>query len=207
MATAADGGEQRVNATRPHRTEAAQALVTAGLAILDEQGVEAITVRALAARTYYSPSTVGYHTQPFRDFLDLLWRHVGSELALHVFGEPGTSDVRAGRMLDWAAVHPRRAAFFVDHPPHRPASTRVEFWTFLCGLDVHDSADLEMLSRLHFMARRLQAALDYALRSPADEDGRRAILTVELRDLSAAWKRSQPVSRPAPSRGTPRLRC
>lgn len=174
---------------RRQRVEAMDALVRAGLEIVRESGIEAVTTRSLAQRTNYSPSTVGYHVQPFHDFVDLLWKHVGSDLAEAVFGMPVSFEQWADQLLAWAAADPHTADFFVGHTPIQPATTRPAYWWFLVGVDASAANDPEVISRLQVMSRRLQAAIELGRRSTADPGRRRALVADELRSIARDWLR------------------
>ncbi len=185
-------------ATSRQRPEALEALVRAGLDIVAEGGAAALTIRALAHRTHYAASTIGYHVAPFDDFVDLLWRYVGSDLAEHAFRATASAEESASRIFGWAAQQPNSAAFFVRHNPRRPDRTHTGFWSFLGDIEPSASHDTATLALLHLLARRLQSALEYALDNEDGDVGRR-MLASELRSMRVAWGDFGRPHQPGPS--------
>jgi AcrR family transcriptional regulator len=159
---------------RPHQVT--DVLLRAGLELIAEEGFDSVSVRALARRTHYSASTVGYHATPMRMFLTRLWQHVASDLLNAA--RPGDGDVHwsersAANMLRWARQHPHQAAFFVTFSPERlPPHRVVEQPEFRMG-SVHHAHRLSEI--VHFLARRLQSALELALATPQHDDAVRLL--------------------------------
>lgn len=169
--------------------EADRVMIEAALELIVEGGSAAVSVRSLAQRTHYSPSAVGYHTSPFDDFLAAVWRRIGSELANEVY-RPADGDRRtcAARMLDWAEASRERTSFFLETTPRRPPSTNPMFWTFLRDAPREPVPPEPTMALLHYLSRRLQAALEYAL-SADSSHGRHEKLEFELALLSTSWRR------------------
>ena len=172
---------------RRQRAEAWDVLMHAAIDIVHESGIDSVATRSVAERTNYSHSTVGYHTQPHREFVDRLWKHLGSDLAADVFGIPAALDVHADRLLTWADEHPYAASFFIGHTPLQQSSTRADYWSFLGSIEPTSSNDPATIARLHLMSRRLQAALGYALAASTEPESRRRALTDELISMASAW--------------------
>lgn len=170
---------------RPRSEGATRTLINAGLELVDESGIDAMTVRALAARTHYSASTVGYHTTPMRTFVTMLWHEVCSDLLTASVPKPGADhwSVRAaGQMIEWAQARPHRTQFFVTFSPDQ---LRPHPLLMLDEFDVGASDHAGRLDEvLHFLVRRLQSAIELALATPRHSDA----VDLLARALHADWR-------------------
>lgn len=178
-------------AARSPRSEAVVAdLMRHAIDLIDAGGIESVTVRALARMSNYSPSTIGYHTAPFEQFLDRVWRKVGIDLATTVLSDPEGDDwppPAARRLLEWIDEHPLLGSFFVGYGAKPPEAYGVTEWSFLDGMSEALPTD-RTLAVLSYLARRFQLALDHAVRWPSDRAGKVGVLAGELRLLDAHWR-------------------
>lgn len=155
-----------------------QALISAGLDLVDESGLAGVTVRALAARTHYSPSTIGYHATPMQRFVELLWEELGQRFVADTLVPHEPTRDRAERMLGWAAHNPHRATFFLRHAPldarKLVATLRAD------GITRRTAEDIDPYVA-RYVVRRLQAAIEFSLsqQHPAEAI---AITAASLRD-------------------------
>jgi AcrR family transcriptional regulator len=137
-------------------------MVEAALDLLDDDGIRAVTVRNLARRTYYSPSSIGYYVTPVQRFHTSLWERVGTEIVDEAMRagadeEPWTRSA-ALSLVARCDIQPRRAAFFAQHYPcrDRSVSDRQVFRSFLRRIGAPpDEAG--------YVGRRLQLAVDLAV--------------------------------------------
>lgn len=178
-------------------------LLVSAIELIRDGGVEGVTVRALAHKSHYSPSTIGYHTVPFDQFVDRVWRKVGIDLARSILGEPQGDDwapPAARRLLAWHDENPLLAQFFVSHAAVPPDGYGVDEWSFLHGMSAALPAD-RTLAVLSYLARRFQLALEHALRWPEGRPGQERVLADELLALDAEWRRF--IGRPSQTTGSP----
>ncbi len=170
---------------RPRSDGVMQTLVAAGLEIIDESGIDAMTVRSLAVRTYYSASTVGYHTTPMRLFVSRLWHEICSDLLAASMPDPGSdhwSTRAASQMLEWTRTRPNHTRFFVSFSPDRlQPHPLLQFDQFGVVAADHEGRLDEVM---HFLVRRLQSAIELALSTPHRPDA----ISLLARSLHADWK-------------------
>lgn len=187
-------------ASRSTRSEAVIAdLLMTAIALIREGGIDTVTVRSLAQKSFYSPSTIGYHTAPFDQFVGRVWRKVGIDLATEVLGNPEADDwsaPAARRMLEWHDCEPLVGAFFVSHAATPPDAYGTEEWSFLDGMNEQLPAD-RTLAVLTYLARRFQLALELALRWPGGRAEQERVLADELTAIHTEWTRFIESQRPA----------
>lgn len=156
---------------RPRSQGVLSTLVDAGLELIDDGGVDQVTVRALAKRTHYSASTVGYHTTPMRRFVTTLWHEVGGHLleaSIPQRGDGHWSERSARQMLQWAERNPRRTEFFVTFEPERQLPIDIRVFD---QLGIREAArDERMADTVMFLVRRLQASLEFAIAAPSQQE-------------------------------------
>lgn len=179
-------------------TDVLSTMVDAALELLDQDGIKAVTVRNLARRTFYSPSSIGYHVSPVQRFHTLLWERVGTDLLDDALRpDPCTESWAAEAARSLVArctAQPRRAEFFAQHypDPDRTASDLQVFRSLLLRIGAPtDEAG--------YLGRRLQLVVDLAANAP---EPTRAAERVEselrdLRDRYAPFARATGISLPA----------
>ncbi len=183
---------------RPRSDAVTATLVAAGLDIIGESGIDAMTVRSLATRTHYSASTVGYHTSPMRTFVSRLWQQICSDLLTASVPLPGPahwSARTAEQMLAWAHSRPNHTHFFVNFSPDR-LTPHPLLLVEQCSAGAANHVD-RLDEVLRFLVRRLQSAIELALATPARDEAV-ALLAGVVRADWQFWTEGQH-SLPAPS--------
>ncbi len=163
-----------------------QDVLEASFALIDDDGAESVTYRAIAHRVGISLGTLSYHLRPFGDLRDLLWQEVEVRLAASTDGASSVP-MAAAQMLAWTDRFRRRALFYATHTPNPDRPLRMDLLARIPNIP----ADPDVLDRhrpfLGYVARRLQTVVEYALFEP-DRDAAERLLTTELREQGAAWR-------------------
>lgn len=161
-------------------------VLDAAFALMDEGGADAVTYRAIAHRLGISLGTLSYHLRPFGDLRDHLWQEVEVRLAASTDGA-STVPTAAAQMLAWTDRYRRRALFYAAHSPNPDRPLRMDLLALIPNLP----ASPDVLDRhrpfLRYVARRLQAVVEYALFEP-DREAAERLLGTELREQAAAWR-------------------
>lgn len=188
-------GREAVGGSDAPGVDVAALMVAAALDLLDDDGIRAVTVRNLARRTYYSPSSIGYYVTPVQRFHTSLWERVGTEIVDEAMrpgaGEEPWTRSAARSLVARCDVQPRRAQFFAQHYPcrDRSASDRQVFRSFLLRVGAPpDEAG--------YVGRRLQLAVDLAVTAdrPASATDRVDRVERELCDLRDRYAAPAPPS-------------
>lgn len=158
-----------VRASAPVADLMLDVFVRAAVEIVDDVGIERLSMRELGERTHYSASAVSYHVAPFDRFRTLVWQAVGRDLLRECVPTPPADHhgalLAARRLADWAAAHPRLSAFYVTRLPDPRRDLRHE--PFAAHMGVPGSGDLASLPELgvavHVAARQFQITLEFAI--------------------------------------------
>ena len=166
-------------------------LIGAAVDIIDRRGMEQLTVRSLAAATYYSPSSISHHASPMGEFLSAVWADVHYHVSQQVIGRGvGTqddwADVSADNWLQWAREHPRLADFYVRHLPQLES---LDLDARSCGVtaETWDAGEGAIPDAWYSCVRRVQAALGLAL--DLDAPTARLLLARDLVETEQQWFR------------------
>lgn len=190
------GGASGADAAPHSRNATREAIIEASLEIIATSGLDQLSVRQIAVRTFYSASAIAYHVTPMSRFVSELWVTIhrsvvdpiliSARAAYTARNDPNDwGKVAADRWLDWAERSPGLARFYVGFTPdpaqvsltHQHSGVTAEEWA---------RAGDDLRNTWWYFVRRAQAALELALRSGADPD-RDARLAGQLTEIVRQW--------------------
>jgi AcrR family transcriptional regulator len=169
-------------------------LLRTAIELLDEEGPEAVTLRAVAQRSHYEPSTVSYHISTIDEFRRELWTRIGAVLAADLIELDGRAEVWPNLALtyieQWNRLHPNRARFYALGSNTAAQWFNVDFsheferrWGVTAAYLGHGVVAV-------YFARKLQFIVEMVLRAAPEgtvEGWFRPVLLNELADSRAAW--------------------
>lgn len=163
-------------------------LVTCAIAIIDEEGADALTMRVLGARSHRSASTVSYHVAPFEQFKTLVWHHIERQLGAHVqvSASAGATQRRLGAeaAIAWTEEHPYLAEFFITHSPDPDLMASGTTTSPAARSDADETMSTHHRLAARAASRHLQTALELAIRLGGQLGTK--VLDSELRHIAAS---------------------
>jgi AcrR family transcriptional regulator len=182
-------------------------LTLEAIRLIDELGPAALTVRALAARTHYAPSTVSYHLESVNTLKRDVWQRIAMVLSEQVVGIDATGDdwppIALAVLGSWVEEHPNLARFFTSGNTGPDAVFSPKFsadferrWSI--RPDYQGAAEVAV-----FFGRRLQSWVEMLWRghrSAGLPEQLRAVLLIDLAQTRDLW--SEVTTRRDPSPGS-----
>ncbi|HTU07582.1 MAG TPA: TetR/AcrR family transcriptional regulator C-terminal domain-containing protein [Trebonia sp.] len=120
-------GQAEPDKTEPDKADRRQQILDAALAIADERGLDAVTMRAVAARVGVTAMALYPHVSSKEDLLDGLVGRLLSELTLPDAGKPWQDRLRelARSARETARRHPAVMPLLFARPAATPDAVRV----------------------------------------------------------------------------------
>ncbi|HLK79782.1 MAG TPA: TetR/AcrR family transcriptional regulator [Streptosporangiaceae bacterium] len=174
-------------------------IVTAAIALADEAGAGALTMKAVAARLGpYTPMALYRYVHSKDGLVDLMLDRVVAEIAVPERPGPDWRDdlqALAGQTRRMIKRHPWYAVLFHTRPPAGPRTmARLEFMlTVLTGRGASPAAAMTYAALIdrHILGSGLQEAEEARMsqRHELDDPANLAAALTEIRDLAAAGGR------------------
>lgn len=163
-------------------------LVQCAIAIIDEEGAGALTMRELGARSHRSASTISYHAAPFEQFKTLVWHHIERQLEARVHLSASADEAQRRRgaesAITWTKKHPYLAEFFITHSPDPELIASGVATSPADRAHVNEPASTRHRLAARAASRHLQTALELAIRLGGQLGTQ--VLDSELRHIAAS---------------------